>query len=53
MPDPTTESELYQLVKKHQVYHCILSKCGGLCSNGGQCNQNFPKPLSETTYFDN
>ena len=53
MPDPITEPELYKLVKKHQVHHCIPSKCGGPCSNGGQCDKKFPKPLSETTYFDN
>ncbi|GES98086.1 DNA helicase Pif1, ATP-dependent [Rhizophagus clarus] len=53
MPDPITEPELYQLVKKHQIHRCIPSKCGGPCNNNGQCNQKFPKPLSEITYFDN
>jgi len=53
LPDPITEPKLYKLVKKHQIHHCISSKCGGPCSNGGQCNQKFPKLLSETTYFDN
>ena len=52
MPDPITEPELYQLVKKHQVHHCISSKCGGPHNNGEQCDKKFPKPLSETTYFD-
>ncbi len=47
LPDPITEPELYNLVKTHQIYHCIPSKCGSPYSNGKQCNQNFPKPLSD------
>ena len=52
MPDPITEPKLYQLVKKHQVHHCIPSKCGGPHINGKQCDKKFPKPLSEKTYYD-
>ena len=33
LPDPNTELELYNLVKTHQIHHCIPSKCGGSHSN--------------------
>jgi len=52
LSDPITESKLYHLVKTHQIHHCIPSKCGGPCSDGKQCNQNFPKPLSNITYYN-
>ncbi len=52
LPDPNTKPELYNLVKTHQIHHCIPSKCGGLHSNEKQCKQKFSKPLSDRTYYD-
>ncbi|GBC10034.1 hypothetical protein RclHR1_00930012 [Rhizophagus clarus] len=46
-----TLARISTIVRK--IHRCIPSKCGGPCNNNGQCNQKFPKPLSEITYFDN
>jgi hypothetical protein len=52
LPDPITESELYEKVKANQIHTCS-SKCGGPAAPGHTCKKGFPRPFSPNTYFDN
>ncbi|GBC40545.2 PIF1-like helicase domain-containing protein [Rhizophagus irregularis DAOM 181602=DAOM 197198] len=51
MPDPNSEPELYELVKKHQIHTCD-SRCGGSAPSGSRCKKGFPQPYSDTTHED-
>ncbi|GBC38079.1 PIF1-like helicase domain-containing protein [Rhizophagus irregularis DAOM 181602=DAOM 197198] len=51
MPDPNSEPELYELVKKHQIHTCD-SRCGGPAPSGSRCKKGFPQPYSDTTHED-
>ena len=51
MPNPSTEPELYELVKKHQIHTCD-SRCGGPAPPGSRCKKGFPQPYSNDTYED-
>jgi hypothetical protein len=51
MPDPNSEPELYELVKKHQVHTCD-TRCGGPAPSGLCCKKGFSQPYSDTTHED-
>ncbi|CAG8611386.1 11366_t:CDS:2, partial [Racocetra fulgida] len=52
LPDPQSESVLYNLVRTHQIHRCRPDKCNGPPLPGEQCHKKFPAPLSNCTYFD-
>ncbi|GES92249.1 Pif1-like helicase domain-containing protein [Rhizophagus clarus] len=51
LPDSEKESELYKLVKTHQIHTCDL-RCGEPAAPGEVCKKGFLRPYSEYTYED-
>ncbi len=51
LPDPNTESDLYEKVKANQIHTCSL-KCEGPAAPEHICKKGFFRPFSLNTYFD-
>ena len=54
LPDPHTQTALYEKVSRYMLH----GPCGSInpncpCMVDGKCRHNFPRPLQETTVFDN
>jgi hypothetical protein len=53
IPNPETDQELYNLVKKHMIHGpCGSKKKGAPCMKNKRCSKFFPKKYNETTVVD-
>ncbi|XP_045792116.1 uncharacterized protein LOC123886886 [Trifolium pratense] len=53
IPDPTSQKELYMLVKTHMIHGpCGRTHTESPCMREGRCSKYFPKKYQETTIVD-
>jgi hypothetical protein len=53
IPNPDTDQELYNLVKKHMIHGpCRGSRVDSPCIKNGKCSKFFPKKFNEKTIVD-
>lgn len=53
-PDPTVDSELFNLVKRHMVHGpCGLLNPNAPCMVNGKCSKGYPKQFQSQTTIDN
>jgi len=53
IPNPNTQSELYNLVKSHMIHGpCGLARLSSPCMKNNKCSKYFPKQYTEHTVVD-